>query len=345
MNTFSPGVMLAWNIGASEAVMSHYEFLERTHILIGLCALEEAASSQEGQRFAKQFGDLGYLNEEILCLGQCLERQNLDRVLLIGALRQVAGRGSHLDKQPREVLHRSPGCKRGFDKAIDFAQRQAGGESHSLHLLAGILEEPGPHLVQALGLTGTSVDALKTDVHQAIVDFNPPQLQPATLEPVIAGQNILEKFGSDLTQQAQQGKIEPLVARKKELLQVIRTLARKTKNNPLLLGEPGVGKTALVRALAARIAENDVAPELKGKRIIEVHMANLVAGTKYRGEYEERLTQLLAETKSRPEVILFMDEIHTMVGAGRAEGGLDAANILKPALSLGEIRCIGSTTN
>jgi ATP-dependent Clp protease ATP-binding subunit ClpC len=143
---------------------------------------------------------------------------------------------------------------------------------------------------------------------------------------------------------ASEGGVEPLIGRKKELLQLMRTLERKSKNNPLLLGEPGVGKSALVPALAVRIAEGNVVGQLKGKRIIEINLGALVAGTKYRGEFEERITKLLAEIRVRPEVILFLDEIHTMVGAGSAEGALDAANLLKPALSQGGLTCIGSTT-
>jgi ATP-dependent Clp protease ATP-binding subunit ClpC len=164
---------------------------------------------------------------------------------------------------------------------------------------------------------------------------------PTVREP---GAAMLGRYGVDLTQLARDGKIEPMVGRKKELLQIIRTLTRRGKNNPLLLGDPGVGKTAIVRGLAARIADGNVAEELRGKRIVELNLGTLVAGAKYRGEFEERLAGIVDESKADPNIILFLDEIHGMVGAGGAPGALDAANLLKPALAQGDIHCIGSTT-
>jgi ATP-dependent Clp protease ATP-binding subunit ClpC len=155
---------------------------------------------------------------------------------------------------------------------------------------------------------------------------------------------ILSRFGTDLTQMVEEGKMEPLVGRRKELLQIVRILSRKSKNNPILLGEPGVGKTALVHALAQQSCRVDGPAALQGKRIIELNMGTLVGGTKHRGEFEERLTAILEEVNRRPEIILFIDEIHTVVGAGAGSGAMDAANLLKPALSNGDFRCIGSTT-
>ena len=154
----------------------------------------------------------------------------------------------------------------------------------------------------------------------------------------------LDHFGEDLTHHASEGKMDPVIGRRDELLQVIRTLNRKSKNNPLLVGEAGIGKTAIVKGLAQRIVSGNISPSLKGKRIIELNMGALVAGTKYRGEFEERLIGIVNEVKSHPEIIIFIDEIHTMVGAGKGDGSLDASNIIKPALSSGELRCIGATT-
>jgi ATP-dependent Clp protease ATP-binding subunit ClpA len=153
----------------------------------------------------------------------------------------------------------------------------------------------------------------------------------AESEPARAPGSFLPRYGVDLTQLARDGKVEPMVGRRKELLQLIRTLTRKGKNNPLLLGDPGVGKTAIVRGLAARIAEGNVAAALQGKRIIELNMGTLVAGTKYRGEFEERLAGIVEESKADPDVILFLDEIHSKVGAGSSPGALDVANLLKSA--------------
>jgi ATP-dependent Clp protease ATP-binding subunit ClpC len=156
--------------------------------------------------------------------------------------------------------------------------------------------------------------------------------------------SFLERYGRDLTKAAEEGKLGPFVGRRKEILAVIQTLARQSKNNPVLVGEAGVGKTAIVEALACRIVAGKDPQVLAGKRIFELNMGTLVAGTKYRGEFEARLTGIITETRSRPEVILFIDELHMVVDAGDVEGGADAANMMKPALARGELRCIGATT-
>jgi ATP-dependent Clp protease ATP-binding subunit ClpC len=155
---------------------------------------------------------------------------------------------------------------------------------------------------------------------------------------------FLDRFGRDVTKQAAEGKLGPVIGRRKEILQLVQTLARRSKNNPVLVGEAGVGKTAIVEALAIRIAEGKDAHILGGKRVIELNMSTLVGGTMYRGEFEQRLTHIIEECRTHPEVILFIDELHTVIGAGRAEGSMDAANILKPALARGDVRCIGATT-
>lgn len=177
------------------------------------------------------------------------------------------------------------------------------------------------------------------------------EFQPDTKVKVEAGRkgttmevSILEKFGRDITQLAENEKIDPVIGRQDEILQIIRTLSRKTKNNPLLIGEAGVGKTAVVEGLGLAIHSGDLPSDLQKKRIIELNMGNLVAGTKYRGEFEERLTQVIEEAKENPEIILFIDEVHTVISAGAAEGAVDAANILKPPLARGEICLIGATT-
>ncbi len=155
----------------------------------------------------------------------------------------------------------------------------------------------------------------------------------------------LEKYGIDLVEQARKNKLDPVIGRDSEIRRVIQVLSRRTKNNPVLIGEPGVGKTAIVEGLALRIVQGDVPQTLKDRRVIALDMGALVAGTKFRGEFEERLKAVLREVKdANGEIILFIDELHTVVGAGAAEGGSDAANLLKPELARGQLRAIGATT-
>src|SRR5437870_12859858 len=155
----------------------------------------------------------------------------------------------------------------------------------------------------------------------------------------------MEKYGRDLTALARQGKIDPVIGRDNEIRRVMQGLSRRTKNNPVLIGEPGVGKTAIVEGLAQRIVKDDVPDQLKGKKLVSLDLGSMVAGTKFRGEFEDRLKAVLREiTESAGEIILFIDELHTVVGAGAAEGAMDASNMLKPMLARGELHAIGATT-
>src|SRR5215468_7368193 len=155
---------------------------------------------------------------------------------------------------------------------------------------------------------------------------------------------VLDNFGRDLTRLAEDNKLDPIVGREKEIERVAQILSRRKKNNPILIGEPGVGKTAIAEGLALRIVQKKVSRVLFGKRVVTLDLASLVAGTKYRGQFEERMKAVMNELEKSPEVILFIDEIHTIIGAGGASGSLDASNMFKPALARGEIQCIGATT-
>src|SRR5689334_4673416 len=206
------------------------------------------------------------------------------------------------------------------------------------HLLLAIIDEGGPaaRTLKTAGATRDRIEKALVEVrgHQRITSQNPE----ATYE-------ALERYGRDLTKAAAQGKLDPVIGRDDEIRRVIQVLSRRTKNNPVLIGEPGVGKTAIVEGLAQRIVRGDVPESLKNKRIVSLDMGALVAGAKYRGEFEERLKAVLKEvTDAAGEIILFIDELHTVVGAGAAEGAMDASNMLKPMLARGELHCIGATT-
>ena len=175
-------------------------------------------------------------------------------------------------------------------------------------------------------------------------DRSPQDQKPKGNEKTASKTPALDKYGKDLTKQAEDGLLDPVIGRQEEIERVVQILSRRKKNNPILIGEPGVGKSAIVEGLALRIRQHEVSPKLFGKRIITLDIASMVAGTTYRGQFEERMKSVITELQKNPEVILFIDEIHTLIGAGNASGSLDAANILKPALARGEVQCIGATT-
>src|SRR5213594_1110249 len=201
------------------------------------------------------------------------------------------------------------------------------------HLLLAMAAEGG--VFRGLGLTRERLMAALQKVrgHQRVTSPNPETTYQA-----------LERYGRDLTKLATQGKLDPVIGRDDEIRRVIQVLPRRTKNNPVLIGDPGVGKTAIVEGLAQRIVDGEVPSFLSDKRILVLDLSLIVAGTKYRGQFEERLKTIMKELVDNPNTVVFIDELHTLVGAGSAEGSLDAANILKPALSRGEIQCIGATT-
>ncbi|MDB5310988.1 MAG: ATP-dependent chaperone ClpB, partial [Gemmataceae bacterium] len=206
------------------------------------------------------------------------------------------------------------------------------------HLLLAIAEDTGPggKLLKEFGVTRDRLLKALQEVrgNQRVTSQNPEETYQA-----------LEKYGRDLTQLASRGKLDPVIGRDEEIRRVIQVLSRRTKNNPVLIGEPGVGKTAIVEGLAQRIVRGDVPEGLKDKKVVALDMGALIAGAKYRGEFEERLKAVLKEvTSAEGRIVLFIDELHTVVGAGKAEGAMDAGNLLKPMLARGELHCIGATT-
>lgn len=229
-----------------------------------------------------------------------------------------------------------------WELALEFGQSRIGTE----HLVYSILTQREARATRILRDMNVDLEALRGDL-EGVFDRQQSEADQQT-ESVSTTERksikLLEKFGNDLTERARQGLVDPMIGRDKELSRVITVLGRRSKNNPALIGEPGVGKTAIVEGLAQRIVDGDVPAFLEGKRIIQLDLASMVAGTKFRGQFEERLQKVLAVAKEHQEVILFIDELHLLVGAGSAEGSMDAANALKPALARGEVRVIGATT-
>jgi ATP-dependent Clp protease ATP-binding subunit ClpB len=233
----------------------------------------------------------------------------------------------------------SPRLESVVNRAWDEAQRLRDEYISTEHLLIAIAQEKAGAAARVLASNGVTAEAVYkalVDVRgtQRVTDVNPEEKYQA-----------LQRYSKDLTDLARKGKLDPVIGRDEEIRRVVQVLSRRTKNNPVLIGEPGVGKTAIVEGLAQRIVAGDVPEGLKGKRLVALDIGAMVAGSKYRGEFEDRLKAVLREiTESEGEIICFIDELHTLVGAGAAEGAVDAANMLKPALARGELRCVGATT-
>ncbi len=264
-------------------------------------------------------------------------------MLDVDAMQLRSKLGEILDRLPKVSgiggdVQLSSGLGTLFNLCDKVAQkRQDAYISSEIYLLAA-LEDKGPlgQLLKDFGLTEKKVTAAIEKIRggQKVNDPNAEELRQA-----------LEKFTIDLTERAEQGKLDPVIGRDDEIRRTIQVLQRRTKNNPVIIGEPGVGKTAIVEGLAQRIINNEVPEGLRGRRVLSLDMGALVAGAKYRGEFEERLKSVLNElAKEEGNIILFIDELHTMVGAGKGEGSMDAGNMLKPALARGELHCVGATT-
>ncbi len=235
----------------------------------------------------------------------------------------------------------TPRAKRVLELSLEEARQLGHNYIGTEHLLLGLIREGEGVAARVLENLGVDLSKVRTQVIRMLGE---------TAEVAAGGSNsrtktpTLDEFGSNLTQMAAEGKLDPVVGRQKEIERVIQILGRRTKNNPVLIGEPGVGKTAIAEGLAQRIATNDIPDILEEKRVVTLDIGLLVAGTKYRGEFEERLKKIMDEIRTAGNVILVIDEVHTLIGAGAAEGAIDAANILKPALARGDLQCIGATT-
>ena len=314
-----------------------------------------AIKAIEFAQYAAQDLEQDYIGTEHILLGLLHERKGL-------AARAMAALGMSFEKAvtqikrivaqeaqyPSDNPYYTPRAKRVMEGAVEEAQGLGHNYIGTEHILLSLLEETEGAAVEIFELMGVDPDALQDEVMDRIDGQHPegdgPLPEQRTGRHQREGTPLLKKYGRDLNRMAREAQIDPVIGREQEIQRVIQILSRRTKNNPILLGEPGVGKTAIAEGLAQRIVEGSVPYMLQDKLVISLSMASIVAGAKYRGEFEERLKGIIEEIQRAGNVILFIDEMHTLVGAGAGEGALDAANILKPALSRGEIQIIGATT-
>lgn len=322
--------------------MSNVQFTQRAQAALRLA-----------QESSVQLGH-GYVGSEHLLLGLLKEGQGvackvltqagLDSDTIRASIARLVGVGAP-GGLPSQGL--TPRCKKIIELAMSEATRMGHHYVGTEHLLMGLLREGDGVAARVLTGSGMDLRRLYADVTAALGggSSGAPRSRPKP-EREYGGSDtkLLDQFSRDLTRMARNGTLDPVIGRETEVRRVIQILSRRTKNNPALIGEPGVGKTAVAEALAQQITAGNVPDDLRGKRLLALDLSAMVAGTKYRGEFEERIKNILAEVRRAGDVILFLDELHTIVGAGSAEGAIDASNILKPALGRGELQVIGATT-
>ena len=312
------------------------KFSERARRVLSL-------AQEEAQRF-----NHNYIGTEHILLGLVRETEGVAARVLSGltvdltkvrsAVEFIIGRG---ERPAQGEIGLTPRAKKVVELAVDEARRMNHTYIGTEHLLIGLLREGEGVAAGVLESLGVNLEKVRAETHRILSNSSTgssSSTRSATRTPT------LDQLGVDLTSAALGGKLDPVIGRDTEIERVTQILSRRTKNNPVLVGEPGVGKTAIVEAMAQQISSGNVPETLQGKRLVTLDMGALVAGTKYRGEFEERLKKVIEEIKTSGNCVLFIDEIHTIVGAGAAEGAVDASNILKPSLARGEIQCIGATT-
>lgn len=280
---------------------------------------------------------LGIIREGEGVASKVLESLNISPDRVRAEIESAIGRG---ERTPYEEVAFTPRAKKVLELALDEARRLGHNYIGTEHLLLGLIREGEGVAARVLEAMGADLERVRAQVVYLLGEEGTTSYTKQTSKTP-----TLDEFGRDLTKLAREGKLDPVIGREREIERVIQVLSRRTKNNPALIGEPGVGKTAITEGLAQRIVRGDVPEVLRNKRVVQLDLAALVAGTKYRGEFEERMKKVMDEIrKAQGEVVLFVDELHTLVGAGAAEGAIDASNILKPSLARGELQCIGATT-
>ena len=299
-----------------EAVRQNYNYIGTEHILLGIL--------REGEGIA----------------AQVLKNKGIDLITVRQQVEALVGKGQ---QEVGQVIGYTPRTKTILELSVEEARSLGQNYIGTEHLLLALIREGEGVAAQILMAMGLNFDSLRQEI-VGLMDSEGAKGKRS--EASVKGSNTpnLNQYGRDLTEMAKEGKLDPIIGREKEIERVIQILSRRTKNNPALIGDPGVGKTAIAEGLAQKIIEGNIPEILKGKRVVTLDLSSMVAGSKYRGEFEERLKNVMHEIRESKNVILFLDEMHTIIGAGGAEGAIDASNILKPALARGEIQAIGATT-
>jgi len=303
-------------LAQEEARRLNYSYVDTEHLLLGLIREGEGVA-------ARALNFLGIEAEKA-------------RTMVEEMVEKVQG------PEPREMTL-TPRAKRILELAVDEARRMGHNYVGTEHLLLGLIREGEGIAAQVLNSLGVDQEKVRQIILQMLGGV-PVQNQTQAGKGKATNTPVLDRFGRDLTALAREDKLDPVVGREKEIERVVQILSRRTKNNPVLIGEPGVGKTAITEGLAQCIVNGNVPEALLNRRVVILDLASMVAGTKYRGEFEERIKRVIEEIIKAGNIIVFIDELHTLIGAGAAEGAIDAANILKPALARGELQCIGATT-
>ncbi len=317
-NRFTERAQRVILIAQEEAKRLNHDYVGTEHILLGLIALGEGVAAQVLSNLGIDLRRVRSEIEKIVGTG--------DNVMLLGE------------------IPFTPRAKKVLELAVEEAQSMAHNYVGTEHLLLGLIREEEGVAARVLENLGCRLDVVREEVISLLGET--PRAHPAPARSSTKSKTpTLDEFGRDLTQHARESRLDPVIGRDDEIERVIQILSRRTKNNPVLIGDPGVGKTAIVEGLAQKISTNEVPEILAGKRVMTLDLAAVVAGTKYRGEFEQRLKNIMEEIRrAKNSIILFVDELHTVIGAGAAEGAIDASNMLKPALARGELQCIGATT-
>lgn len=350
MAQYSPSVIFAWEIAAAEAKAGNAAEIEPAHLLLGICKLSDFDQDSLQAMTPREESELvRLLQTDIQALQQLFQRGKVNPTDFRRRLRILVTRPESTGSADL-VMHRSQESRSLFRRAEEIATQLTGFDAlRPQHLLQALLEMPSPpwfSLLNYMGIHdpltlmfGTSAIQLGTSLENVSAEVK----NPAVANSLERQTPFLDKFGRDLTQLARDGKLDPVIGRRDEIRSLARALVQKRKRNAILVGDAGVGKTCIVEGLAQQLISPHVPEQLKHKRIIELSMSGLVAGTKYRGEFEERMQALVSEATTGDDIILFIDEIHTLLGAG-GDGASDAANILKPTLARSDLHCIGATT-